>query len=612
MFSATRKTIITFTFLIWITATLANEPIVSKYQKKELKIAMRDGIKLNTVIFTPKRKPDKLPFIFLRTPYGVSELPYPDQWSYLRELADEGYIFVFQDLRGRYKSEGKFEMQRFTRNKNDQNAIDESTDTYDTMDWLLKNIDGNNGKAGMLGISYDGWTSMMGAIDPHPALIAVSAQASPADMFLGDDFHHNGAFRLGYAFEYSFMEEAGKTDSLFGFDEFDTYEWFLKLGPLQNVNEKYFHSSIPSWNNFANHPNYDSFWIKQSMAYRLDSPRVNIMHVAGWWDQEDFYGPLKSYEVLEKQDRRNKNYIVIGPWNHGGWGGGNGSNLGSISFDTSTSISFRKDIQATWFAYHLKGKGDGKFPEAITFQTGSNVWKTYDKWPPREARKRQIYIAPNGKLTFTQPNSNAEISYDEYVSDPFRPVPYRSRPIEQTYGPESRWYTWLVEDQRFVHNRPDVLSWESDELNEDFIVSGNVFAKLFASTSGSDCDWIVKLIDVYPEKYDKDSRMSGYQLMVANEVFRGRFRNSFEKPEAIEPGKVEQYMIDMRQANHVFKKGHRIMVQVQSSWFPLIDMNPQKFVPNIFEAKQGDFQKATQRLYRSASAASHIEVDVIE
>ncbi len=611
MFFAFRKVVIAIPWFLFSFFSLADDSFVSKYNKRELLITMRDGVKLNTLIFAPKKASGLLPFLFLRTPYGVSGLPYPDEWSYIKDLAEEGYIFVFQDIRGRYKSDGKFEMQRFTRDKNDKNAIDESTDTYDTIDWLLKNTGRNNGKVGMYGISYDGWTSMMGAIDPHPALVAVSAQASPADMFLGDDFHHNGAFRLSYAFEYSFMEEAGKTDSLFGFNEYDTYEWFLKLGPLSNVNEKYYHGRIPSWNDFVNHPNYDTFWIKQSMPYRLDSPRVHIMHVAGWWDQEDFYGPLKSYEMLEKHDNRNKNHIVIGPWNHGGWGGGAGRKLGNISFDTSTSISFRKDIQAKWFAYHLKGKGDGKFSEAITFQTGSNQWKTYNSWPPEEAQKKQLYFSSNGKLSFMRPSTAGENSYDEYISDPSRPVPYRSRPIEQTYGPGSRWYTWLVEDQRFVHNRPDVFSWETDELEEDFTISGNVFGKLFASTSGSDCDWIVKLIDVYPERFDKEPKMSGYQLMVANEVFRGRFRNSFEKPEAIVPGKVELYTVDMRQANHVFKKGHRIMVQVQSSWFPLIDMNPQKFVPNIFEAKSEDFQKATQRVYRSSEAASHLEVDVV-
>ena len=583
-----------------------------QYNRQEVMITMRDGIKLHTVIFIPKNKTGALPFLLERTPYGINDYPSPEKNGYVKDMATDGYIFVYQDIRGRYLSEGQFEMQRFTRNKKDPKAIDESTDTYDTFDWLLKNIPDNNGKAGMLGISYDGWTTVMGAIDPHPALVAVSEQATPSDMFLGDDFHHNGAFRLSYGFEYAFMEEASKTDTLFPFPNYDTYEWYLKLGPLSNVNKKYFFNKLPSWNNFAAHPNYDEFWQKQGLQYRLDSPRVHIMNVAGWWDQEDFYGPQKAYETWEKKDKSNKNYIVIGPWNHGGWGGGPGRTLGNISFDTATGETFRKDIQAKWFAYYLKGKGDGHFAEAITFQTGSNTWKNYDSWPPKEAVKKNLYFQANGKMSFDKPAGKATVDYDSYVSDPAHPVPYRTRPIEETYGPGSRWYTWLTEDQRFVHNRPDVLSWETDSLTEDITVTGSLFAQLFAATTGSDADWIVKLIDVYPEYYPKEPKMAGYQFMVANDVFRGRFRKSFEKPEPITANKVESYTIDLHTLNHVFKKGHKIMVQVQSSWFPIIDRNPQKYVPNIFEAKESDFQKATHKIYRSADFSSHIEMDVMQ
>ena len=583
-----------------------------QYNRQEVMITMRDGIKLHTVLFIPKNKTGALPFLLERTPYGINDYPSPEKNGYVKDMATDGYIFVYQDIRGRYLSEGQFEMQRFTRNKKDPKAIDESTDTYDTFDWLLKNIPDNNGKAGMLGISYDGWTTVMGAIDPHPALVAVSEQATPSDMFLGDDFHHNGAFRLSYGFEYAFMEEASKTDTLFPFPNYDTYEWYLKLGPLSNVNKKYFFNKLPSWNNFAAHPNYDEFWQKQGLQYRLDSPRVHIMNVAGWWDQEDFYGPQKAYETWEKKDKSNKNYIVIGPWNHGGWGGGPGRTLGNISFDTATGETFRKDIQAKWFAYYLKGKGDGHFAEAITFQTGSNTWKNYDSWPPKEAIKKNLYFQANGKLSFDKPAGKATVDYDSYVSDPAHPVPYRTRPIEETYGPGSRWYTWLTEDQRFVHNRPDVLSWETDSLTKGITVTGSLFAKLFAATTGSDADWIVKLIDVYPEYYPKEPKMAGYQFMVANDVFRGRFRKSFEKPEPITANKVESYTIDLHTLNHVFKKGHKIMVQVQSSWFPIIDRNPQKYVPNIFEAKESDFQKATHKIYRSANFSSHIEMDVMQ
>lgn len=583
-----------------------------KYERQEIMITMRDGIKLNTVIFTPKNSTEKLPFLLLRTPYGVSDFPSPEKNSYIKDMAEDGYIFVFQDIRGRYKSEGKFEMQRFTRDKKNPTAIDESTDTYDTIDWLLANIKNNNGKAGMYGISYDGWTTVIGAIDPHPALKAVSEQASPADMFLGDDFHHNGAFRLSYGFEYAYLTEFAKTNELFSFDEYDTYDWYLKLGPLANVNKKYFFSKLPSWNDFASHPNYDEFWKKQSLGYRLDTPKVHIMNVAGWWDQEDFYGPQKAYEIWEKKDQFNKNYIVIGPWNHGGWAGGDGNSLGNIKFDTATGATFRKDIQARWFAWYLKGKGDGNFAEAITFQTGSNQWRTYDSWPPKEAVKTNLYLQPGGKLSFTKSKENSASAFDSYISDPAHPVPYRTRPIEETYGPGSRWYTWLTEDQRFVHNRPDVLSWETDVLEEDLVVTGNLLAKIFGATTGSDCDWVAKLIDVYPEDYKKEPKMSGYQFMVANDVFRGRFRKSFEKPEPITPNKVELYTIDLHSLNHVFKKGHKIMVQIQSTWFPIIDRNPQKYVLNIFEAKESDFIITTQKVYRSVQFPSRIELPVIK
>ncbi|MFM9909319.1 MAG: CocE/NonD family hydrolase [Chitinophagaceae bacterium] len=598
-------------FLIAALFVLFNQSYAQlNYEKQGYFITMRDGIKLFTVVFIPKNTSEQVPFLLLRTPYGVSNQSSPDKDSYVTDMAKEGYIFVYQDIRGRYKSEGFFEMQRFSRNKTDLSAIDESTDTYDTIDWLLKNISGNNGKAGMYGISYDGWTAVMGAMDPHPALIAVSEQASPADMWLGDDFHHNGAFRLSYGMEYAFMEEAAKTDSLFPFGIFDLYEWYLKLGPLSNINKKYFHNTIPTWNNYVQHPNYDEFWKKQGSASRLDSPRVFIMNVAGWWDQEDFYGPLTTYQLLEKKDRNHKNYFVAGPWNHGGWANGKGDRLGNIKFDSSTAETFRKNIQAPWFAYHLKGKGDGKFPEAITFQTGSNKWKNYSNWPPVEATTKNLYFHSKGKLSFKKPDA-ADAS-DSYISDPAKPVPYRNRPIEQTYGPGSRWFTWLTEDQRFVQNRPDVLSWETDILSEDIVVAGSILATLYASTTGSDADWVVKLIDVYPPEVPKDIRMGGYQLMVANDVFRGRFRNSFEKPEPITPNKVETYAIDLHSINHVFKKGHKIMVQIQSTWFPIIDRNPQKYVPNIFEATESDFVKATHRIYRTISFPSHIELSVID
>lgn len=567
---------------------------------------MRDGIKLHTVIFTPNNADEAEPILMERTPYGSDHAQSPDKSAYLKDMAAEGYIFVFQDIRGRYKSEGQFVMNRPILDK--PNLVDESTDTWDTVDWLIHNLKNNNGKVGQLGISYLGWTTLVAAARPHPAMVAASEQATPADMFLGDDFHHNGAFRLSYGFDYSFMEEASKVDTLFPFDDYDLYSWFLKLGPLSNANAKYLHGKLPTWNNFVLHPNYDSFWQKQSALTYVGYPRIPILHVGGVWDQEDMNGPQLMYNTMEKLDSFNRNYICLGPWNHGQWAGGNITHLAAYDMGSNTAQYFQQNIQKKWFDHWLKGKEDGVFPEATVFETGSNQWKTYTSWPPKEATIKKLYTAAKGKVSFTKPSGNG---YDEYVSDPAKPIPYRPRPIEQTYGPNSRWYTWLAEDQRFVDGRPDVATWQSDTLTEDVTVTGSIIAHLFASTTGSDADWVVKLIDVYPGRINTDLKMSGYELMVASEVFRGRFRKSFTTPEPVTPGKVEEYTINLHQVDHTFLKGHKIMIQVQSSWFPCIDMNPQKYVPNIFEAKASDYQKATQRIYRSGNYATYIELPVM-
>lgn len=582
------------------------------YSREDVMIPMRDGIRLFTVIYIPKDIKEPLPFLLLRTPYGVSNKPSPNQIQYVSDMALEGYIFVYQDIRGRYKSEGKFELQDLFKENKDATTTDESTDAYDSIEWLLKNIANNNGKVGMYGVSAVGSTTLIGTIDPHPALKAASEQAAGfVDLFKMDDFYHNGAFRLSYSFDYAYYVDFAKENSLFPFDKYDTYEWFLNLGPLSNVNKIYFHKSLSSWNNYATHQILDDFWKKQSLVYYLNTPKVPILHVAGWWDQEDFVGPLTAYETLEKNDNENKNFIAIGPWNHGGWVSGSGENLGAIKFGSNTGEKFRKEIQAPFFAFYLKGKGNGHFSEAMTFQTGSNIWKSYDKWPPINiTRIKNLYLSPNGKLSFDIPKENN--AFDEYLSDPSHPVPYRSRPIESTYGPGSRWYTWLVEDQRFVHNRPDVSSWQTDVLNEDIEITGNLLADIYASTSGTDADWVVKLIDVYPEIYPDDPKIAGYQLMIANDVLRGRFRNSFSNPEPVKPKEVNEYKIDLHAINHLFMKGHKIMIQIQSTWFPIIDRNPQKYVTNIFEAKETDFVKAQQRIYRSIKYPSHIRLPIVE
>jgi putative CocE/NonD family hydrolase len=586
----------------------------SVFDKIEVMIPMRDGSKLHTEIYTPKNATEPLPMLFERTPYGISSANggYSQMLSRYDAMMPEGYIFVFQDIRGRYASQGKFVMLRPIHDPADSKGVDESTDTYDTIEWLVRNVPQNNGRVGLDGISYDGFLVTMGMINPHPALKAVSEQACMGDVFLGDDFFHNGAFRLSYAFEYAALLETSNENYSFSFDRFDTFEWYLRLGTLSNANAKYFHGSIPTWNDFIAHPSYDDFWKHHAVAYGLKEGTVPNLNVAGWWDQEDFYGPTATYERLEKSDTKNLNYLVAGPWNHGGWGHSSGASLGEIPFGSDTGAYFRRNIEAPWFAFWLKDKGKLPLKEALLFQTGSDIWTSFDTWPPREAKTRNLYFHEDGILSFEGPQ-NASETFDTYVSDPAHPVPYRHRPVDMTY-PEDHpgsWYTWLVQDQRFVDQRPDVLTWQTETLNEDVTLAGQVTAKLFASTTGSDSDWIVKLIDVYPEKVAPDWKLSGYELMIADEIFRGRFRNSFEKPEPITPGEVTPFTIDLHTANHVFKKGHRIMVQVQSTWFPLYDRNPQKFVTNIFEAKDTDYQKTTQHIYRSKRYPSGVEISVL-
>ncbi len=583
------------------------------YKRTEAMVAMRDGVRLHTVIYAPEAPEGPLPFILNRTPYGAGgdATGHPKLATSYKELADEGYIFVFQDIRGRYGSEGRFVMMRPPREANVPGAVDEGTDAYDTIDWLVRSVPGSNGRVGMLGVSYDGWLTVQALIDPHPALKAVSPQASPADMYMGDDFFHQGAFRLSYGFEYAAMMETSNVDYNFRFDTYDTYEWYLKLGPLANADAKYLLGKIPTWSDFVAHPNYDAFWKKLAVAPHLDRVTVPTLNVAGWWDQEDFSGPLKIYAALEEHDTGRMNCFVAGPWNHGGWAR-DGSRLGRIAFGDDTAKYFREKVQAPWFAHYLKDKGRLAQPEALAFQTGANRWESYDEWPPRRSsRERKLYLLPDGRLSFDPPRGEGERECDSFVSDPARPVPYRMRPIEPTYDPRgSGWPAWQVQDQRFAHLRPDVLSWETGPLAEDIVLAGDVSARLFASTTGTDADWVVKLIDVYPEDVPGDPGMGGYQLMIAGEVVRGRFRKGCDRPEPVPAGKVEEYAVDLRQHDHRFLKGHRIMVQVQSTWFPLIDRNPQTYVGNIFLAREADYRPATHRVFGSKPFPSHVSLMV--
>jgi len=597
-------------------------PVVSRAQtpatpadafaKSEVMIPTRDGVKLHTIIYAPKNQTTPLPIILTRTPYGIAGSAGVFATSYA-ELAEEGFIFAFQDIRGRFGSEGQFVMLRAPRDKRDAKAIDEGTDTYDSIEWMLKNVPRNNGRVGMLGVSYPGWLTVMAMLDPHPALKAVSPQASPASMWIGDDFHHNGAFRLSYGFEYVAMMEGGKEFSPFAFDQYDVYSWYLSLGSLANITARLAEGKYPTWKNYVAHPNFDPFWQREAVMQYLDRVNVPTLNVAGWWDQEDFYGPLEIYKTLEPHDTKRFNYLVVGPWNHGGWRGRTGDKLGNIEFGSATAQHYRRTIELPWFAYWLKDKGQLRLAEATTFETGANEWRSYDAWPPkREITERKLYFHPGGKLAFAPPPpTKPDSAFDAYVSDPSKPVPYRVRPIAPTFGAGSTWSTWLVDDQRFASDRPDVTVYQTAPLDEDLVIAGDVLAKIFASTTGSDADWVVKLIDVYPETYEPNPKLGGYQLMVANDVFRGRYRRSFEKPEPLTPNKVEEFSVDLHQQSYRFKKGHRLMVQVQSSWFPLIDRNPQTYIPNIFEAKDSDFRAATQKVFRSPQQASFISLPVV-
>jgi putative CocE/NonD family hydrolase len=606
-------------FMASVNEALRNGVVVPEkitgYTKKTYMIPMRDGIKLFTVVLTPDGSREKVPVLMQRTPYGA-DFPLPDDsvlnvemLQNLRPMGEEGYIFVFQDVRGKFKSQGKMQIHLPLIHLSNKGAIDESTDTWDTVDWLIKNIPGNNGKAGIFGISYPGWLALVGSVDPHPALKASSEQACMGDLFIGDDFHHNGAFRLSYGFEYTYQVESEKSSVHFPFPQFDLFSWYLNLGSLRNVNEKYFKDKIPTWNNFVTHPDYDEFWEKDSPLSYVSRAEIPILHVGGYFDQEDINGPQLMYRHMEKNDSAKRNYIVLGPWNHGQWGGMEAESLGSISFGSNTAERFHA-LQKQWFDYWLKGKGDAGFAEANCFQTGTNKWRTYDSWPPKNAEMKKLFATKDHTAAFTGPVSSA--GSVSYISDPSKPVPYRTLPIEATYSYGSRWDSWHVEDQRFVTTRPDVVSFKSDSLKESLTVTGDVMAHIYASTTASDLDLVVKLIDVYPLFDSDEILMSQYELPVAMEVFRGRFRKSFKNPEPLIPGKPEEISIDLHQINHTFLPGHRIMIQIQSTWFPIIDRNPQKYVPNIYEAKEEDFTTATHTIYCNSQYPSYIELPVMK
>jgi len=593
---------------------------------EEVMIPMRDGVRLQTVILAPSDQKGPLPILFRRTPYGVPSSPPQLIPSSIKELAQDGYILVIQNLRGRFKSEGVFRLTSQV-DLTDPKATNETTDAYDSIDWLVKHVSNNTGKVGMYGVSYDGLTSAMALLHPHPALKAISEQASPADQWMNDDDHRYGALRESYAFEYAVLEQADKNKNThFTFETYDAYSWYLALGPLENINGKYLHGSIPSWNDIVAHPDYDQFWKQEAWVRQLHATTVPLLNVAGFWDQEDPWGPWQIFRHADESDPKHENFMVAGPWFHGQWRTPKGDSIGQVTFGGhETAREFRETIEAPFFRYYLHGEGEKPKWKVSTFQPGANRWRTYSTWPPNEAKLTNLYFHADGTLSFDAPQrgARAEEEYREFISDPASPVPYRQRPISPTY-PGGDWQLWEVADQRFVEGRPDVLTFTSAPLKQDLTITGEVLAQLFASTTGTDADFIIKLIDVYPEDAQKNAweaeagpkageyarSLNGYQLPIAMEVRRGRYLKSYEHPQPLASNTPIEWNIPLRDHDYVFLKGHRLMVQLQSTWFPLIDRNPQSFVPSIYQARASDFIKATQRLYCSASRASRVVLPV--
>jgi putative CocE/NonD family hydrolase len=596
--------------------------VKANYTKYEYRIPMRDGVRLFTAVYVPKDESQRYPIMLSRTPYGVE--PYGTD-SYKTDLGPsplfgkDGYIVVYQDVRGRFMSEGEFvNMRPYRPGKSGPQEIDESSDTFDTIDWLIKNVALNNGRVGLWGISYPGFYTAVGMIDAHPALLAASPQAPVTDWFTGDDWHHNGALLLPHAFHFMAgfghprREPTKRSHERFDAGTPDGYDFFLRLGPLSNVNTRYFKADVPFWNEIMQHGTYDDFWKARNLRPHLKNIKPAVMTVGGWFDAENLFGALETYKNVEALSPGATNVLVMGPWRHGGWSRDDGSALGPLGFLSKTSEFYREQIEFPFFQHYLKGKGSPNFPEAWVFETGTNEWKKYDKWPPRNLKGRSIYLQAHGGLGFEPPSDgggsgSALAQHDEYISDPAHPVEYIDQ-IEIRMTPD-----YMTQDQRVAARRPDVLVYEGPVLTEKLTISGPIDARLFVSTTGTDSDWIVKLIDVYPDDYrgnetgSAGGKLGGFQQLVRGDVMRGKFRNGLDKPEPFVPGSPTPVSFRLSDVEHTFLAGHRIMVQIQSTWFPLVDRNPQKFV-DIYSAKESDFQKATQRVYRSSKMPSHLEV----
>lgn len=581
------------------------------YTKQEHMIPMRDGVKLFTAVYLPRDTTKKYPLLIKRTPYAVSPYgvdKFPSALGPSEHFVKAGYIFVNQDVRGRFMSEGEFiQVTPHVPKKQKPTDVDESTDAYDTIEWLVKNVPGHNGRAGMFGISYPGFYAAAGMIDAHPALKAVSPQAPVSDWYF-DDFLHNGAFFLAHAYRWlgNNAQTRGKPSTEkpkpIEYATPDGYKLFLDAGTMENINKRYIKDAVPFWNEMMSHPNRDEFWQKRAIMPHLKNVAPAVMVVTGWYDAEDLYGSFKSYQAIEAQNPKVNNVLVVGPWHHGGWASVDGDKLGPANFGSKTAAFYRAEIEFPFFERYLKDEKHSAPAEATVFETGSNAWRTFDHWPPKDAQPKQLYLREEGKLEFEPPKSAD--GFDEYVSDPARPVPFTEK-ITPHMAIE-----YMVDDQRFASRRPDVLVYQTAAFADDLVVAGPLDVDLWVSTTGTDADFIVKLIDVFPDDPDA-AKQPGYQMMLRSEVFRSRFHKSFEHPEPLEPGQPTRLKFELLDVMHRFQKGHRLMIQIQSTWFPLVDRNPQKFVPNIYFATPEDFQKATHRVYRSSEHPTSVRLGVL-
>jgi hypothetical protein len=598
--------------------------IRENYSKFEYRLPVRDGVKLFTSVYVPKdvfSEGKTYPIMMSRTPYTVRPYgsdTYRDNLGPSELFAREKFIFVYQDVRGRYMSEGKFVNIRPHNPNKRAGDTDESTDTYDSIDWLIKNVPGNTGKVGIWGISQPGFYVSAGMIDAHPALVAASPQAPVTDYYLGDDNFHNGAFMLAANFRFYlgfFPRDGGPAlpPQLvpFDFGTPDGYEFFLNMGSLANADEKYFKHKNPYWTQNIEHSTYDSEWESRSIWKHLKNIKPSVMTVGGWFDAEDLQGPLRTHEFMEKNAPPPVDMLVMGPWTHGGFSRGDGDAVGNVKFGSKTGVFYREKIEFPFFLHQLKGKGDGKFPRAWVFETGTNQWRHFDAWPPQAAKPTALFLDAKGKLSWQQP---AAAAFDEYVSDPNKPVPYLAHVVMGMRA------DYMTEDQRFASTRTDVLVYKSEPLDRDVTVFGPIGVDLKVSTSGADSDFVVKLIDVYPGDYPDTHppqepaytiKLGGYQQLVRGEPFRGKFRKGFAKPVAFEPGKPDHIVFRLPDVAHTFRQGHRIMVQIHSSWFPLTDRNPQKFM-DIPQALSTDFVKATERVYFGGGDGSRIELMIAQ